>query len=272
MNRRMGALISIAFALSFSQTIIWSEGFEHGGNWPSGWTYSSRWWISGPGYYSTYAAYGQVTPPGTEYCKSPLINWNCYNNPVLHFYYKFYKNNPGTTFNITIAGNCWTIDQPAIGDFHYYEIPLNGISNSTIEWRLWTALNGCSLKTPMFTLIDDAAWLDSVWITGEPTGRGEEMTQITQNQISTLTIYPNPFSTKIEIRWQSAEGKAYTNKRIVSIKIYSVTGELVKSFNSLNSIVFWDGRDEQGILLSPGVYFVHFGSEKFSIMKKIIKM
>jgi hypothetical protein len=200
MKNMIVIFIFAAVTLSFTDT-IWNEGFEHGGAWPTGWTYSSRWYITGPGHNSTYAARGQVTPPGSEWCRSPSINWSNYSNRTLHFYYKFYQNNPSSTFNITIGGNLWMIEEPAIGSFHYYEISIpNGLPNSSIQWTLVTAL--CDSDPWSFDLIDDSAWLDSVWVTGTIVGIDEEEGgQIAKDQISELENYPNPFTSATTIKF-----------------------------------------------------------------------
>jgi len=59
-----------------------------------------------------------------------------------------------------------------------------------------------------------------------------------------------------------------------SLKIYDLTGRLVKIFNHLTNQPFnqitWDGKDNQGIRVPGGSYFIKLQSGKHSSVKKAI--
>ncbi|UCC11815.1 MAG: T9SS type A sorting domain-containing protein [candidate division WOR-3 bacterium] len=88
---------------------------------------------------------------------------------------------------------------------------------------------------------------------------------------SYLDITPNPFRTKTVITIdmeQSAESTA--------LKIYDITGRLVNFYrptpNALRTTLQWNGTDNQGNPLRPGVYFVQLQTGDICITGKICKI
>jgi len=90
-----------------------------------------------------------------------------------------------------------------------------------------------------------------------------------------LKVYPNPFSKLTKISF----GKGHGAKDI-ELKIYDVSGRLVKDFSHLTldaqrpSLLSWHGDDENGRVVSDGVYFVqvrnrHTGA---TICEKVLKV
>jgi len=81
--------------------------------------------------------------------------------------------------------------------------------------------------------------------------------------------YPNPFSTETEIPYK-------LNKQLdVSIKIYNILGEEVKTFRiglQTNGIygVRWDGTNNFGNKVSPGIYFYQMQTSNETIVKKLV--
>jgi hypothetical protein len=76
-------------------------------------------------------------------------------------------------------------------------------------------------------------------------------------KISDVLNYPNPFSKNTRFTF------TLTEEAEVTIKIYTVAGRLIKvisdipgvpSFNYDHPLLNWDGRDEQGDVISNGVY------------------
>jgi hypothetical protein len=86
--------------------------------------------------------------------------------------------------------------------------------------------------------------------------------------------YPNPFRQFTTIsysiprltdgRWQSA----------VNLNIYDLNGRVVRTLvNRLQPgyyEVIWDGTNEAGLLVAPGIYFYSLKSKDFDITKKMI--
>uniref|UniRef100_A0A7V0Z4R5 T9SS type A sorting domain-containing protein n=1 Tax=candidate division WOR-3 bacterium TaxID=2052148 RepID=A0A7V0Z4R5_UNCW3 len=93
-------------------------------------------------------------------------------------------------------------------------------------------------------------------------------------------ISPNPFKEKLIIRYRIQDGGEMiqdTRYRsgVVSIKIYDVTGRMVREFSRLTvngerSTIVWFGEDDSGRRLPSGVYFVHLESGGFKKTEKAI--
>jgi flagellar hook assembly protein FlgD len=64
----------------------------------------------------------------------------------------------------------------------------------------------------------------------------------------------------------------------IILKIYDVSGRIVKSFNLEScimyheSVISWDGTGDSGRRLPPGVYFVYLTNGSLSAIKKVIKL
>ncbi len=84
-----------------------------------------------------------------------------------------------------------------------------------------------------------------------------------------FSVEPNPFRDKTEIKWTLGTGHSalgenpITNDQCpMTISIYDVGGRLVKSFSlftphsSLISSLSWDGKDNKGKRVKPGIYFI----------------
>ena len=95
-------------------------------------------------------------------------------------------------------------------------------------------------------------------------------------QIPHLAVYPNPFNRKTEIRF-TIHDPGYRIHDI-NLKIYDVSGRIVKSFNLEScimyheSVISWDGTDDSGRRLPPGVYFIYLKIGSLSAIGKIIKL
>ncbi len=89
---------------------------------------------------------------------------------------------------------------------------------------------------------------------------------------SILTVCPNPFTGKTKILLPSTDLPG----RDASLKIYDITGSLIKSFNlanyhSLLAIsISWDGTDDTGRTIPQGIYFCKFATPEKSEVVKII--
>jgi hypothetical protein len=93
-----------------------------------------------------------------------------------------------------------------------------------------------------------------------------------------LRIQPNPFREKIAITYQINQPDN------IKLKIYDATGRLVTNLEQLNSkspasvarrttnnCVVWEGRDNSGKQVSPGVYFIRFETNNFKQIEKVIR-
>ncbi len=96
----------------------------------------------------------------------------------------------------------------------------------------------------------------------------EEQISTLEALTPTLQIYPNPFSKKMDIRYQ------VVNFDEVSLNIYDVSGRLVKQFGHsairLSEQITWYGTDEHGLNLPAGVYFIRLEGDDFTREEKVI--
>lgn len=91
----------------------------------------------------------------------------------------------------------------------------------------------------------------------------------TQIKFSLKQNYPNPFNPNTTIEFELEKSSN------VSIDIYSINGELVKSIlsNDLSAgthKINWDGSSDSGTRLSSGVYFYKLTVDNISLTKKMI--
>jgi hypothetical protein len=104
-----------------------------------------------------------------------------------------------------------------------------------------------------------------VWIFHKGLILGTEEQEIYRPEHSTqvLEVYPNPFRSMTNIRYWIADDSD------INIKIYDITGKLVKDFKRTATIV-WDGTDNLGKKLPSGVYFLEFSAGDYTETKKLI--
>lgn len=97
-----------------------------------------------------------------------------------------------------------------------------------------------------------------------------------------LETYPNPFNKYLTIKFEIPNKLLQDIQSNFSLKIYDVTGRLVKQFNysqyaepeHLNNHLFtqviWNGIDEKGCKVSAGVYFIKLEIGEFNKVKKVV--
>ncbi len=101
----------------------------------------------------------------------------------------------------------------------------------------------------------------------------------------TLSLYPNPFRERLDIRWEIPDVRYEMVNKPTSpisypisavLKIYDVTGRVVKSFNLatcyslLATSVVWDGIDDSGHKLPSGIYLVQLETDELRKTEKVI--
>lgn len=101
------------------------------------------------------------------------------------------------------------------------------------------------------------------------------ITRIASENIPTnyrlLNNYPNPFNPTTTISFEMPQSEN------VSLKIYSINGELVKilvdgNFSAGKFEKVWNGKDEFGNDVSSGIYFYRLTAGKFDRSAKMILM
>jgi hypothetical protein len=64
-----------------------------------------------------------------------------------------------------------------------------------------------------------------------------------------IYLYPNPFSHTVEISWPSTDPGSM-------IKIYDITGRMVKKFDKSLDKISWSGDDQNGNALANGIFII----------------
>ena len=104
-----------------------------------------------------------------------------------------------------------------------------------------------------------------------------------------LEVYPNPFRNHLSIKFQipkqkvvssqypvaSKYGVASSQYPVASIKIYDISGRMVKFFSLTTDYcvlgtISWDGADDSGRRLPSGIYFIELKEKDCSEIKKAI--
>jgi len=89
-----------------------------------------------------------------------------------------------------------------------------------------------------------------------------------------LDVSPNPFRSVTTIRYSILDSRYLIQN--ITLKIYDATGRLVKSFDPVSSIqnqeslLVWDGRDDSGKNVAPGVYFVILSALERDVSRKVV--
>lgn len=116
-----------------------------------------------------------------------------------------------------------------------------------------------------FGILVDSTRCDDIVVTG-PTGISEYGSE----PVSTFRVYPNPFRSNADIRYQVPDMENPT------VIIYDAAGRLVRDLSSQMSVigdqvsVSWNGRDGAGNAVAPGVYFIT--DVKSNALEKVVKL
>jgi len=73
-----------------------------------------------------------------------------------------------------------------------------------------------------------------------------------------VRVYPNPAQLFSGI---GVELRLDGNVSALSGTVYDLSGRRVRRFESANGRIFWDGRDREGNLVNPGIYFVRIQAQ-----------
>jgi hypothetical protein len=80
---------------------------------------------------------------------------------------------------------------------------------------------------------------------------------------------PNPFTERAQLAFE------LVNRDIVSLAVYDVRGRLVRRMldeerSAGRHAVVWDGRDESGLRVAPGIFFVRFEAGPFVGVRRMV--
>jgi hypothetical protein len=95
-------------------------------------------------------------------------------------------------------------------------------------------------------------------------------------QVLSLEVQPNPFHHSTQIRCMMHDPGSM--KKEPTLRIYDVSGRMVRDLSQIPSIigdqssVMWDGVDDTGRSVAPGVYFVVLSAESIDLSEKIVRV
>lgn len=141
-----------------------------------------------------------------------------------------------------------------------------------------TAAPALSAKSEEEALRKKIARLEGIKLNNEQKKVLEQLKLLLSKSIPKRTVllqnYPNPFNPESWIPYQLA------NDAVVTISIYNVKGQLVRTLNlgtqkagiymTKNKAAHWDGKDAVGEAVSSGVYFYHLKAGDFFATRKMV--
>lgn len=151
---------------------------------------------------------------------------------------------------------------------------VNGVQSSWIQNTYsMSAYNGQTVRV-RFRFISDYSVTQEGWYVDDiriPIVVGiDEIGSSGDLAALALRVYPNPFSAKLDIRYQPGKNKE------THLNIYDASGRLVRGFMQLNdgsstgTEITWNGTDERGSKLPAGVYFVRLETGDVASEQKVI--
>ena len=82
---------------------------------------------------------------------------------------------------------------------------------------------------------------------------------------SGVRLFPNPFNSSLLLDFSN--NKTHLFQKIV---IYNITGEVIKQWNiKKEERVYWGAKNDNGIEINSGLYFISFISKNTTIIKKV---
>ncbi|MCB5284209.1 MAG: chitobiase/beta-hexosaminidase C-terminal domain-containing protein [Candidatus Cloacimonetes bacterium] len=140
----------------------------------------------------------------------------------------------------------------------FYDVDYIGEAIPTGNFNIWVLVNQYN-QTPQVTARALSDW----------SGVANDDNIATPTQL--LGNYPNPFNPSTTISFSTAKADP------VQITIYNHRGQAVKTWNletkaAGNHSVQWDGRDNNGLAVSSGVYFYRMFSGTYSSTRKMVLM
>jgi hypothetical protein len=187
--------------------------------------------------------------------------------------------------------------EPGIILYDYLDV---GEFDTTIHVTIYpdTSQPGTEILNLHVASIGDPSLRDSINVYGVVASMIEEDTKMSKSMSHILKAYPNPFRNHLVIHYALCT-KHYAQKDdkvpspyllVPTIRIYDVTGRLVKKF-SLSTLdpathpprnladgglrpafLSWDGRDEKGVRVPQGIYFVKLECSNINRYEKLIRV
>ena len=132
-----------------------------------------------------------------------------------------------------------------------------------------TSIPGTTYTYGIAVLCSDSYVMDPVTVQITATSNDDPSSPVLTTALG--SVYPNPFRAQTVINYSIKDGSP------VTLGIYNVKGQLVRSLvngskAAGNYSVSWDGRADNGLPVSSGIYFYKMNAGKYSSTRKVIMM
>jgi hypothetical protein len=161
----------------------------------------------------------------------------------------------------------------------YYADRVNGVWRNPV--RLSDVINAGGMDRPSITFDNLTLYFSSwrtggygqrdIWYSTYSSGVETEEKRLSHSPGFHLTALPNPFKTR------SLINLSLEREEDVSLDIYSLDGRLVRSL--LNGKrppgvhqMIWDGHNDRGLSVGPGVYFLRLRARGGSLTNRLLKL
>ena len=91
----------------------------------------------------------------------------------------------------------------------------------------------------------------------------DKATGLIRHNQEEIKCYPNPFSESIIIQLPMGN-----NKKENILEIYDISGKIVKTINTIENTITWNGKNNGGQKCEPGIYFLKLKDN--NLTKKVL--
>jgi len=145
--------------------------------------------------------------------------------------------------------------------------PLDPADSILIEFAEWTCLDDGPFEATFYAVTANEIGLESIYWTvdfiGSSVGVAEK-----PDALRIEVCGPNPFVDGTLISY------ALPAPTDVTIRVYDVSGQLVRTLHDGTlanaGSLYWDGRDDAGLELSDGLYFIRMSTPEFTRTAKLV--
>jgi flagellar hook assembly protein FlgD len=86
-----------------------------------------------------------------------------------------------------------------------------------------------------------------------------------------ITVYPNPFSSETSIHF------TISNKALITANVIDIHGEIVtnlihEALPAGDHTISWDGKNENGAIVKPGVYSIYIAADGYAASYRVIRL
>ena len=161
----------------------------------------------------------------------------------------------------------------SLGDTLWVQTHRLSINRSDVGFRVQQTTD-CGYVLCGYSELPLTGWNSNLCLIKTEPDLGIAESETYQDILVGLQISPNPFTQTARIRYSILDTRFSIQNPTISI--YDATGRLVKSFypessiENQESVLVWDGRDDENRLLPNGVYFLKLWAGDRSATEKLL--